>query len=568
MMIWHERVLRSLFVVTSGFTALFFVIGPSRSLSRLFGFPPTQLEKLHSYFGLIVFLLALSTLVLYLWSHIARAASESTVVDSPIDSSPALPPRWLRVSLALLSILILTRVISDLDVPLDWDEHEHVTLLASPDYHRALNPLLGSENHALASLSTFGSMKLFGVNKIAARLPALLFAALFLLLLNIFATRYLAPATSVGLFASFAANEMVIYTFHQMRGYAPLFLFTTLALYFALETLLGAPRKRNLPAFAASALLAIASHTFGGLFLGILFLSLIFFLYAHRNELSARVLHEGHRLLMTSAGLLAGFAILAVFIVAHLEATGFAMAKTAPPVWLTTLMFYRPFTLFNLVRTWEIKVFFCLLAGAAAIPIVLPQTRDSDRPVWIFRAFLFTLILFFASAFHLIKFTVVEGRMLQPFLVILICVMLDSYRRIQRLPLRWISITALMLFFILPWSLHRDDSDGVPQFFADIERFVRTVKAQTAGTDRCFSFSGDPSTVGYLRHFYFHSEKQSTDTLTCRAPFHLFVEKGLFDRVSRIDAKIFLTGRVHYHDGKGRFLFEMPRPSTTLSAIP
>lgn len=551
-----NRLLSPLFWLVLTLTATLTVMGNSRTLFRLAHLPETAGRLL----PLLLFVLALSTLVLYLWKTVAHAPGAPTPAPTPTPAPGKRAVWWITLPFTLC---LATQTLSQLTVPLDWDEHEHATLLASPDYARALNPFLGSENHALASAAAGLSMKILGVGKTAARIPALLFALFFLIALNLFSFRFLNRWEAFALWALLAANQMVVYTLHQMRGYTPLFLFSFLCLWLVLEVLYhNRPTGRGFGfLYFSCAALALLSHTFGGLFLGILFLTTLINLYVRRDSLSAATLRRGNSLAWLTAGLLVAYGVLSVFILAHLQETGFALNGNGErPVWLQQLMLFRPFTLFGLVRLWEIKLFALLTALTLAVSLRMRATQ----PVWFAATFLAVLLALLLALFRLIGFTVLEGRMLQPFLIVFLWVVVAAVAQVQGKWLRPLVVTTLILFLGAPWFCHRDQSDGVPEFFAGIESFAREVRIRTADrADRCYSFSGDASTVGYLKHFYLAGEKTGTD---CAQPFHLFIEKGIFQRPGRIDPALYARGEVVYHDGRGRFLFHL-RPALSPSRL-
>lgn len=556
-----NRLLSPLFFVTSIVFAVFFIFGPSHSLLSRLPLPQASATKLLNYFGLLSFLLFLTTVVLYLWKEIV-SHRQSVANPAPHSEVQPRPTRWVLFIQILLSLVLFSQTLSQVNVPLDWDEHEHGFLLGSPNYTRALNPFYGSENHVVASLAGYLSMQAFGFGKLQARIPALLFALGFLIVLNFFAARHLTPLLSLGLFAVLATNQMVVYTLHQMRGYTPLFLFTTWALYLVFETVFSR-RSINPVGFATVGVLALFSHTFGGLFLGVLFLTLLIYLYVNRRDIEPSVLTQANRILWIIAGLLIFYAALSVFIILHLEDTGFAMgAAKETPAWLKNLMLYRPFTIFGLVRSWELKL--AVLIGVVVLAVGAFHKRSQRE--WFAWAYVAILFSFFGMVSQLISFTVLEGRMLQPFLLLMLVTLFAAVARVKAQRLRVAIAFGAVICLSLPWFTHNDTADPLPGFFADTESFAHQVKTTTASEkEACFSFSGDEASTSYLRYFYFHADKKWTEGMSC-SHFHLFVERGIFDRWSKIDARIAARGNVVFHDGKGRILFRMPNAPLNISA--
>lgn len=556
-----KKLIALLFSLSLGVTLFLFVAGPSR---KLMSYLPS--EKAAKFFPLLVFLGAVATFLLYCWKKILEAKDSRGHEDLLRPSLPSRKPSWFLALQLILSGILFGQTLSQINVPLDWDEHEHVTLIAGAAVGRALNPFYGSENHVVASLAAYVSMKVFGVNKFAARLPALIFGLFFLLALNVLVYRHLEMRVGGALLTVLAANQMIVYTLHQMRGYAPLLGATLAILVVCLSLVFERKRadKKTLAALGALSLLALFSHTFGGLFLGLLFTSLLVYGYLKRQILPRHTLDNIHRIGLLLCGILLFYAVLSVFIILHLQETGFAARSEEIPGWLRTLMIYRPFTLFGLVRSWELKLF----GVFAALALVgnLSTRNASPSPLGLVNAFVLATAIFILAMGILLRFTVLEGRMLQVFAVLFLWWALVGVAQLfSRESMKSTVLTGLAILLVLPWALHRDKDDGVPQFFAEVERFAEGVKAVSVDEPRaCYSFSGDPSTVGYMEHFYFHNERKTESETDCPVRLHLFFERGLFDRrfgmsENHKDSTLLFT------DGNGRFLFRLADLHRSLS---
>jgi hypothetical protein len=515
-------------------------------------------DRFTSFYDFLVVTALAGAILAFVLYRTARAWEQST------RESPSIPtrrpiPRALIIFQILCSLVVIARSTSNIGVPLDWDEHEHLSVLSGPQAWESINPLRGSENHALASLSAFVSMKIFGVNKYAARLPAVLYALAFLTLLNMVALRYLSTTGSAIYFLSLTGNGFLLYMMHSMRGYIPMMFFTlyvfSKALAFANDKIPG--QRRDLSLFTLAAGAALFSHTFGGLFLVLLFVSLLLWTYQHRTVLSRQSHEYAFSLMTILLGWLALYGVISLYILLHLQDTGFAMPKDGVPAWLSHLATFRLFTIFGFVRIWEIRLFGFALGLLIANRLYRPGKEISFPSL-----FALVVVVTIAGLLKLLDVPLLEGRMLTPFLVLFFFWIAESLDRVPQTRLRNAGAAALILLFTLPFAAHHDDDDGVPGQFADHEKFSEAVHARldrsaTPKTDRCFSYSGDPAGVKYARGFYFVDENHAESDETCKVHFHLFFGRGLFEARYTFTPPPHVRIESLYDDGKGRVWFRI-----------
>jgi len=547
--------------VTLAASSAIFLGSSSRVLRHWLG---STADPITTFSPILVFLLTLAGVLLYLWSEVLTSQSP---LPGELRFAPPTRKRARRMILIfqiLLSVILFSRTLAQINVPLDWDEHEHVSELAGGDAWLSINPFRGSENHSVAAASSYLSMKILGPTKFAARLPALLFAMAFLCVLNVLCFYYVSPTTSLFCFLALAGNITIIYMMHSMRGYIPMLLFTTVALCFVLDFINGKEfGVWHLLGFALATGLAIFCHPFGGLFTALLCMSLIVWLYVRRKALSAPFKKTGNILLVIQGLWLCAFALVSIFVLAHLRDTGFALPKGDIPKWVSDMAPYRLFTLFGLVRMWEIKLFVVLLLCLIGIRLA----RPSKAPFSFLTLLLLSTVLVIGAVSRLLHLPLLEGRMLTPFLVIFLLWIGDTIDRIAWRPARGALFVATLSLLTLPFHLHHDADDGVPEFLAGHEQFAAQVtKLISTFQDRCLSFSGDPSGVKYASQFYFLRERKVSPSDNCAHHFHLFYGEGLFQtsfewtppQNARSVTRLF-------EDSNGRVLFEIQNGTKRLT---
>lgn len=536
-----------LFPLLMGATLALFVIGPARFWTTI-GIPSETLSK---YFAsLILGLIVLTTLV-GLWKRMLSYPNS----DRKIVWERPLYHRWQRLLTTFLCGLLIVQAAVQITSPLDWDEHEHVSVLASDDPFFSMNPFRGSENHSLASVSAFVSMKLFGVNKFSARIPALGFGIGFLLAYCLLAFNFIHPAPSIVTLVALNLNPMVIYSMHQMRGYAPLFCFTIWILYLMLKPFSSAEpsmKRRHYLGFVLCSVGALFSHTFGGLFLFLLFVSTLVFANLNKNHLNLQQKRIINSKLVILSSILFFYSILCVFILLHLQETGFAGSLAPRPGWLVNLMLYRPFTIFGFVRIWEIKLFSLLSFGLILFAIRDLVSKRHGIQSFLLIQFL-TTVIFFVAMFFTIRFTVLEGRMLQPFLVPFLWLVFLTINQYKQPATQIFFSLAFLALFSASHHLHPTIPDEVVSFFHDTEAFAQQVKSTISEKeDHCLTVSGDSASAKYYTFFYFHSTRKMDQ---CKNAFRIHLEKGLFDRFSPVPNDLQSQFSLLVNDTKGRLLF-------------
>ncbi len=550
--------LNSLSALTLAIAGTLFLSGSSRILLRKLG---TVAPTFTTFLPLMVFVLTTAGVLCYLWGKVFAAEENSTIAPSPIPLRISPATKGIVILQILLSLAVITRSLLQIQVPLDWDEHEHVSQLAGGDAWASMNPFRGSEVHSIAAMASFVSMKIFGPSKVAARIPAILFSVGFLIVLNLLFLRYASPVASIFCLATLAGNLMVIYMMHSMRGYAPMLCFSTLSLLFVLDFIAG--RKIRLPAFALVTGIAIFCHSFAGLFTALLFTALLFWLYQNRKKLPAESLRLGNKMLAVQFFWLLVFASVSVFVLLHLRDTGFALPQGEVPAWVFEMAPYRLFSLFGLVRMWEIKLFLFLMLFLLGIRLLQPRTKATSFPVLLLVITTFSML----CLSQLLHIPLLEGRMLTPFLVIFLWWAGETIDQVSSKPLKRVLFVVALSLLVLPFHLHHDADDGVPEHFADHEKFAAKVYSIVSGfPDRCFSFSGDPAGVKYAANFYFLKERQITLQDDCAHHFHLFYGEGLFRaKYEWTPPKNAAFVQRLYDDDKGRVLFSLQNKAKRLT---
>lgn len=121
-----------------------------------------------------------------------------------------------------VSVYLLVGAYQRLGVPLTWDETKVALWLPNQTLWGVVKPLSADRPggpHTLASLSSWISVQLFGVNEVALRIPSLLFTAVFLILLWHFCSWLGSPFTTALLYLHLAVNEVFHWYTFYFRGY-------------------------------------------------------------------------------------------------------------------------------------------------------------------------------------------------------------------------------------------------------------------------------------------------------------------------------------------------------------
>lgn len=527
---------------------------PTRTAHEFLG---SYAELTDKVYGFVVFVSFIALLFFFcaeqIFSYKGRPPGSKKTGEAQY-STPSTTLLYIQIA---LSVLIFIRTASQINATLDWDENETISSISSGDTFFVVNPLRGSTNHPLASLASSVSMKIFGVSKWTARLPALGFTLLFLILLNLFCIRFATPFVTIAVFVHLLCNEMAIWYMHSMRGYIPMMLFTFGAFFVVYSFTQGyAVSKRQHIFFFLMLLLAPLSHTIGYLFCVILTATLCFWLFFQGDHLTESQLKDGRKLLLAPMLALALLATFAIFQMAALNSERWIISSEPVPDWQYERNFARISMVFGVAKFWIVK-----LLSLPVLILFLRQLKERRASIRNFDAlFLCLSFFFFAMSVWLLKAIILEGRMLMPFLVIFVLWLSNSVETLSPTLLRNGVSLFLLACLTIPqiansYSLLHDDLE----FFGDQERFAESIKARLAkDTELCVSLAGDPSAILYAKNIYLKGLRFVETNERCAVHYLAYYSLGRFEKKYELKAPIESLNPI-FDDQKGRYFYEMLR---------
>jgi hypothetical protein len=507
---WLTKATRVIFLATITAFGFALFVFPTRHFQALLGTAATKLMKYESYF---VFLTALCVVIAY-------ALTRGAVPPNKRTPSVGAPPKRIsrrRIFLqAILSVLILVRTGFQITAPFDYDEQVHASQLSHARASEIAHPLQNTSFHLLATLTSFVSTKLFGVNKIAVRLPALGFAALWLLSLNLFTLELAGPWAAGLLLCHCLSNELVIWYLHSMRGYVSMICLAFLPFWiFYRFVKVGVPRHRTatLLALALSFPLPLFTHAFGGFFCLLLLAAFFLWMGIEGNSLSYSQWQFAWKLSWVALAWvpLLGFVLLKQFVGTDSEQQVLFVTGASASAWHACLI-----KLFGLARLWWLK-----LALTLTVVVLLSEIRLGWRRDLGFLSLFLILALVFFEGTSASLHTTLEGRFLLAFLPVFLLWIGEAVDRIPAPFSRMATYMVAAACFL--WA----PAQNGPAIYNEItlqidtyQHFVETARRLSGNLPgRCYTFSGDKSEVEWAENFYFFSEEPTQES--CSARYHL-----------------------------------------------
>lgn len=269
-----------------------------------------SLVKLADYSGLLFFVCAFGALTCFFISRLNFLVPSSS--GHTVDSVAKDKNQWSWVVVGLCSLFVLFFSVRNLDSAMDWDELDTLSRMVSlkkamvdenDPYHNAnmFDFLNNTRVHLLANLASRVSLSFVGVSPFAARLPAVFFTVLLLLSVAFLAGPGENPFVRALVFLHVAANHLVLWYSHSMRGYMSMMATSTLCFAYLVRAVYSSKPALNPILTFVLFLLPLLTHTFGAFFSGLLFVSYLAWFYFNANSLRP-ALFKVHQRALISAG--------------------------------------------------------------------------------------------------------------------------------------------------------------------------------------------------------------------------------------------------------------------------
>lgn len=479
------------------------------------------------------------------------SAIESAPAGDPVAEpvSPRPWPQWAVWLQVALSLAIACQAAWQIDLPFDLDEYQRLIGGLTESFWHEVTPFRHTEVHSVSHFFALLSVKLFGPSRIAFRLPSLLFTALFLVALAHLSRRFLSPLAGLLVLAHLAANQMVIWYMHSMRGYISAMFVTTLLWIVLLEAVEHQPlltreaKRDRLLLFAALFFTSVLTHPFTGIFALVLFMSLIQWAAWNSDRLGKSRLIYLSQLLSLALAILPFFAIVFVCVLRSLEPIQ-NVHKGGFEQFLTHVALTVP----ALGSRWAFLGFGLLMAAVTASRV---WAKTAGR-AGLLTIFVTNTVCFFGAVLWLLKVSHLEPRWFLPFLIPFVLWAADSLAR-SPAPARPVFL-ALALFFLayIPWTTRGAilDTLGIT-LHVRFESFLDEVKARTSPVaENCYAFPA--MNMGrWANWFHFNDQPRSiAERAQCRRHFLLSLEKGSVEAPPGAE--------ILYSDGHGNIAYSIP----------
>lgn len=431
--------------------------------------------------------------------------------------------------------------------PYDYDEQNAAYEFVYRGWHR-INPLR-TETHPVAALSSFGMFKVFGPGKIEGRIPALIFSAVFLILLAYFGMRHFSPLTNILLFSHLAANHLFIWYAHSLRGYISMMLWCFLLFAWVYELCTSAKARFHPFLFFALFVGAILTHPFAGIFSIALWFTVLIWGCAQIKKRGDMRRENVKRIVVTGMIGLPFIVGLLYFNQKYVQRDPNLFIDVSRPTPLT-FSFLAPIfsNLFGTMGEW----YSCLIFLTALCILFL--ARGKTVLVNFSGLFLICFSVFFFSVFAASHGQMLVGRFFLAILPILIWwigegVSLSRFRK-----------TLAIASFLLLVGVPMFSSEEITSYVADnhevYDHFMREVKNRTSPNSRtCFWADGDKQKALVAVPLYLRPGKYGENSVNCtsRFYFHVAEERGIATEVSSMGENI--SKELLYSDGQGTRCF-------------
>jgi hypothetical protein len=522
---------------------------PSRSFQSLLGaagagLSPFQTAALIASLGI--------TVVGFLLYRVSQPAIAAGSTPQTIPTS-----RVILVLNLMLAALVVGRAISQINGPLDIDENIHALSIAQHRIAQELNPIntdprIYSQNHVAAQLLSIVSVKLFGLNKLAVRAPSILLTGLLLAALFTLCRGVGGSLITTIVLSHFLLNQLVIWYFHSARGYVAMMVLTIVPFLivwdFTLKRRPGEPWRMAL--FAFCFLCAVFTHLFGAIFNGLLFLSLLTWMAAHREELDETARHYGAKLLTTALFIFPVYG----FVIAHnllfLSRIGDLNAGSPPNIAESLL------GAFGLSLSWQGKLLTILLVGLGLHSIFNDRKWLKSLPA------IFTLVTFafFFTAITALRTRVFEPRFVLAFLPPLLFWIGEAVLRIRGRGAR----TAILVIFggaliVSPFLSTAALYRRISYDMSDYDHFLKTVRERAQPVaENCVTFYGQDDVVIWARDLYFGDALNAkSPTAPCPKHFYAYLPSTEAKSGQAIRANVPKTAVEIFRNARGMTLSEV-----------
>ncbi len=510
--------LSSIISVTSAIAAgVLGVLLPLQGVQRLLGAASNPLNK---YYAFALFILLLISVVSFMLMHVFENAGPKEERADQLAQPKA--AKGILVFQCVASLLILAQTISQIHMPFDLDENQRAAAAVTKSFWHETTPFRHTEVHTVAHVAAILSMKALGENKVAFRLPSIVFTVLFLLVLNLFASRFLSPFTSVLVFSHLLVNEMTIWYMHAMRGYISSMFFTTILFFLLMEVTRALPteRKQKLILFFLAFFLSVLSHPFTGIFALLLVLTLVQWLWLNRSTVGTERLRYASQLISLAVLLVPFFVVVFVCVlkslepIANVHAGGFE--KFVDPLFQT---------LPALGRAWAVRVVAALLLIAGLFRLVRFKRITLD----FYSLFVVNTFFFFGAVLLLLKVSHLEPRWFIPFLVPFLFWAGEWVSAIPQMAVRrGVMASLFVLFTALPFQMRHGILDRLGIWYhARYENFLEMVRRETGPVEKnCYLFPDIPMGDWAEQFYFIDSPKTPAEKAACENHYVVSLELG------------------------------------------
>ncbi|MEZ4751292.1 MAG: hypothetical protein R3B54_11940 [Bdellovibrionota bacterium] len=464
-----------------------FVVGPTSHFQTVVG-------NADRYLGFSQFILVFAAAVNASLAGILRVSKKQASQWKTFAASS----RKLTVFQVVVSLVILGQTVQQITLPFDLDENQRAAAAITKSFWHEINPFRHTEVHAVAHVFAIGSMKLFGENKIAYRLPSIIFAALFLIMLNAIANRFLQPFTRLLLFSHLLVNEMVIWYLHSTRGYVSALFVTSVLLFILLEIgARGVPENttRRVWIFSVFFALSVLTHPFTGIYSLLLLTSFCFWVYLNRHKMDRSLASYCWQLILAASIWLPLF--FAVFVcvlrslepIANLHHGGF---ENFVPKVLTTLP--------SLGRLWALKLVGLAIVYAGASQWVRHKRLNLD----LLAIFCISVFVFYGAVLSLLRVSHLEPRWFVPFIIPMVLALGEWMSRSRGPAYAAVLGGVFLMLTILPFRMQHGilDTLGI-LYHQPYESFLTEIREKTGPVrENCYQFP-NKSMGSWAQTFHF-----------------------------------------------------------------
>lgn len=521
----------------------------------------------------VVKLYRLRTLLVFVWTlSLLSSFGLRRVFRLPIETSSA-PirkplPRWLAFFFAISFVFIVARSFIGLKSPLEWDEYNVACALFKAKFLEVANPFLSggdfmaNTNQIVTNVASFLTIRVFGLNSLGVRFPAVLFTIAFCALLWTLCRKHLSAFASVLLVSHLVGNFTFGWYSHSSKGYISL-LCAGLAMYLIVLELVESRRSLSSPwTFFVSCIVLIFAHTLGAVYLGFAFLATLTWASVQTQ------LSEGVRSFFTR--MLWMIPIAAAAMIYHLSLLGTGrheLFQGGMPVDSEAASFLNALG-YRMGRSeygWALLV--------TVFVVVLLSVLKKDRAKLFLSdfktIFLGTAAVVMTGIIYGMQPGFFRGRWFLVFLVPVLAWLGESISKIEQRQARYgLMLVAALLLVAIPFGDRSHATQEHLTLLAPYHQFIADVKQQVSKTEgNCYTASGDGfHQERWTKMFYFPGEDHPNPQ-TCLTRYHIDFNPDVEGHRGSIAEKLpagSLLERI-VDDKKGRTLYRVSPPSKGLA---